>query len=281
MKDLPRIPVFGHRGCRGYFPENTVTSFIEAVKSGVQGIEMDVVISKDGQVVVSHEPWMNEIFCTRPDGIPVDPGSEKKYNLHKMDYAEIVKFDCGVRTNPDFPLQRSVPEHKPLLSEVIEEVESYCSKNNLAPVIYMIEIKSEPGGDGIFQPAPGEFVELVYAVVKKYDLTGRSILQSFDVRILREIKKKDGSVTVSFLVESDETLEENLQRLGFTPEIYGPEFVLVSEELLAKLKSKNIKLIPWTLNNESDIIKMIRHGVNGIITDYPDRVTELLKRIGT
>src|ERR1700757_4808979 len=123
------IEIHGHRGARGYYPENTITSFIEAIKLGVTAIELDVVISKDMQVVVSHEAWMNEAFCSRPDGMEVESNSRAKYNLFKMKYEEIVKFDCGNRGNTEFPLQQPMPEHKPLLSEVIDKVESYTKEN--------------------------------------------------------------------------------------------------------------------------------------------------------
>ena len=84
-----KIDIQGHRGARGLFPENTITSFIEAIKLGVDTLEMDVVISKDSQIVVSHEAWMNDAFCNRPDGKEVEANSKEKYNLYKMTYAEI------------------------------------------------------------------------------------------------------------------------------------------------------------------------------------------------
>ena len=155
------INIHGHRGARGLFPENTVAAFIEAVKMGVDTLELDVVISADNKVVVSHEPWMNELFCTKPDGTPVEKNAGQKYNLHKMTYAEIKSFDCGKRTNPGFPQQKAIPSYKPLLREVIEEVETFTKENKLPPVKYNIEIKSEQKDDGIFNPLPEIFVNLV------------------------------------------------------------------------------------------------------------------------
>ena len=95
MPKTKSIDIQGHRGARGLFPENTVTGFIEAIKLGVNTLEMDVIISKDNQVVVSHEPWMNEAFCTKKDGGEIEKNSKEKYNLYKMTYAEILEFDCG------------------------------------------------------------------------------------------------------------------------------------------------------------------------------------------
>jgi len=278
MQYQKQIDIQGHRGARGLYPENTITSFIEAVNLGVNTLEMDVVISKDLQVVVSHEPWMNEIFCTRPDGKEVEANSKEKYNLYKMTYAEIATYDCGIRGNIEFPLQEAVSERKPLLSEVIEKVEAYISENGLPPVKYNIEIKSEEGGDGIFNPAPKKFVELVYAEVKKQNIIYRINLQSFDVRILQEIKKIDTSISISLLVENEDGFEINMKRLGFVPTTYSPDFNLVTEELVKSVRDKKMKLIPWTVNETKDMKRMIAMGVDGIITDYPDRAIDVVRK---
>jgi len=271
MTGIKAIDIQGHRGARGLFPENTITAFIEAIKLGVNTLEMDVVISSDDQIVVSHEPWMNEIFCTKPNGEPIEKNSPEKYNLFKMTYAEIRTFDCGKKTNPEFPAQKSIAEYKPLLSEVIKKTDEYTKSKNLPAIRFNIEIKSLAGREGVFNPNPAVFVELVYGEVKKQNAIERTILQSFDERILQEIRKKDRNVPISLLVENNESLEQNLDRLGFLPAIYGPEFTLVTKEMVEKLQKLNVKLIPWTINEISDMKKLIALGVDGIITDYPDR----------
>src|ERR1035437_841267 len=177
-----QVDIQGHRGARGYYPENTITAFIEAVKLGVNTLELDVVISKDLQVVVSHEAWMNAIFCTRPDGIEVEKNSKEKYNLYRMPFSEIAKYDCGKRGNAEFPLQEAVPEHKPLLTEVVTKVDAYTKANKLPQVKYTIEIKTEEGEkDGVFNPNPKTFVSLVYNEIKKQNCIAYATLQSFDV----------------------------------------------------------------------------------------------------
>lgn len=274
-----QVDIQGHRGARGYYPENTITAFIEAVKLGVTILELDVVISKDLQVVVSHEAWMNDVFCTRPDGIEVEKNSKEKYNLYKMPFSEIAKYDCGKRGNPEFPLQEAAPECKPLLSEVVTKVDGYTKERKLLPVKFNIEIKTEDGEkDGVFNPDPKTFVNLVYNEIKKQNIIERTNLQSFDVRILQEIKKKDSTIKTALLVENEDGLEINLKRLGFIPNIYSPDFMLVDEELVKNVKEKNMKLIPWTVNEVKDIKKMIALGVNGVITDYPDRAIDLIRK---
>ena len=277
MQDQRKIGVQGHRGARGLFPENTITSFIEAIKLGVDTLEMDVVISKDMQVVVSHEAWMNEIFCIRPDGKGMEANSQEKYNLYKMDYAEIVKYDCGIKGHKEFPLQKKTASYKPLLAEVIKKVEAFVEENKLPAIKYNIEIKSEEGGDNIFNPEPKTFVNLVCAEIEKYKIIERTNLQSFDVRILQEIKKKDATITIALLVENEDGLEINLNRLGFMPNTYSPDFYLVDELLIQSVHAHNMKLIPWTVNEIIDIKRMIALGVDGIISDYPDKVLEVIK----
>ena len=272
-----KIIIQGHRGARGHYPENTITGFIEAVKMGVDAIEMDVVISKDGKVVVSHEPWMNSDFCLKPDGTGIEKDSEKEYNLYKMTYSEIAGFDCGSKGNPRFPEQKKIKEHKPLLSDVIEAVDEYTRKNNLPKILYNIEIKSEEDGDGVFNPDPETFVKLVYDEVRRHNILNRCILQSFDPRIVRELRKNDQEVTIALLVENDLGFEKNIERLGFLPDIYAPEFILIDEALLRKVHEQNMKLITWTVNEVDDMKKLAELGVDGIISDYPDRVVGLIK----
>jgi len=274
-----KIDIQGHRGARGLFPENTITSFIEAIKLGVDTLEMDVVISKDLQVVVSHEAWMNDMFCTRPDGKEVEANSKEKYNLYKMTYAEIAKYDCGIRGNKEFPLQKKLAEHKPLLSEVIRKVEAFTHENKLYSIKYNIEIKSEEGEDNLFNPEPKTFVELVYNEIEKHEIIDRTNLQSFDVGILQEIKKKDVTIQMALLVENEDGLEVNLKRLGFIPNTYSPDFYLVNDALVKQVHERNMKLTSWTVNEITDIKKIIALGVDGIISDYPDRVVETIKNL--
>ena len=229
MSKLQHIEIQGHRGARGLYPENTITAFIEAVKLGVDGIEMDVVISKDHQVVVSHEPWMSALYCTKPNGEAVEKELEETYNLYQMNYAEIAQFDCGIRGNALFPSQQKIAERKPLLSEVIEAVEAYTTTHHLPAIKYSIEIKTEINGDHLFQPAPETFAGLVYEELKKYNILNRTILMSFDVRILQALKHIKAIVPLSYLIENTDSLDVNLERLGFIPEIYGPDFMLIND----------------------------------------------------
>lgn len=272
------LEIHGHRGARGLYPENTLTGFKEAIIIGVTALEMDVVVSADNEIVVSHEAWMNEQICSMPNGEFIKPGEGKKYNLYKMTYAEIEKFDCGKKGHPEFPFQNKIPEHKPLLKTVLQETERFVIENRLSEINYTIEIKSEEAFDTVFNPTPEQFVKLVLDVLKTNKILNRTTLQSFDVRILQVLHKINSGARLALLVENTESLENNLNCLGFKPDVYSPEYILVNKDLADKLKAMNIKLIPWTVNETDDIKKMLSFDVAGIISDYPDRVIEILKK---
>lgn len=120
----------GHRGARGVYPENSIPGFIYALELGVTTIEMDVVVSADRKLVVSHDPWMSSAICLHPDGTPVTKDEEAGLNLYRIDYDEIKRYDCGSRGNERFPLQQKMPVCKPLFSEVIDTIEKIIRQKN-------------------------------------------------------------------------------------------------------------------------------------------------------
>ena len=149
------ISIEGHRGARGHLPENTIASFIKAIELGADTIELDVVISKDKKVVVSHDSWFSYFISTAPNGEKITRESEKKHNLFLMDYAEIKKYDVGIRGNSLFPDQQPQKAYKPLLSEVFIALDRFARSKRLPLVKYNIEIKSGESGDGIYHPGAG------------------------------------------------------------------------------------------------------------------------------
>lgn len=271
------IDVQGHRGCRGLMPENTIPAFLKAIDLGVTTLEMDAVISKDGKVVVSHEPFLSHVICRDPKGREISEEVEKTYNLYEMNYEEISQCDCGSRIHPDYPEQHKFSESKPLLSEVINEVEAYIEKNKLTAVRYNIETKSTPEGDGVYHPEPGEFVDLLMEVIQEGKIAERTTLQSFDVRTLQYAHTQHPDMELALLVGNVKSLKRNLETLGFVPEIYSPYYKLVRKKTVQQAQEKGMRIIPWTVNKPKDIQKMISLGVDGIISDYPDRVVRALQ----
>lgn len=266
----------GHRGTRGLLPENTIPAFLKAVELGVTTVELDVVVSKDGQMVVSHEPFFNHAICLNAEGEAITEENEKEYNIYQYTVQEIKAFDCGTLGNPNFPEQEGQKVSKPTLQEAIQAVENYIQTEGKNSVFYNIETKSTPEGDNVFHPIPQKFSQLLYDELKELNVLDKVFIQSFDVRTLQAFREIDKDVPLVLLVEEENpnSFEENLEVLGFNPIVYSPNFNLVNEELIEKSKTKNIKVIPWTVNEVSDMQKMIGLGVDGLITDYPNRFQE-------
>jgi glycerophosphoryl diester phosphodiesterase len=270
LRPLPDFDFEGHRGARGLLPENTIPSFLKALEFGVTTLEMDVVITKDHQVVLSHEPYLSSEICSKPDGTPISPSEEKSFNIYQMTFAELSRYDCGKRGHARFPQQQPQPAIKPLLRDVIASVENACKEKGLQPVFYNIETKSTPEGDDVFHPRPAEFARLVYEEVKRNGVLDRTFFQSFDERTLESLYAIDRDLYFCLLVENRNGLEHNLNRLSFTPQIYSPHYRLVTPELVADVKQRGIKLIVWTVNTLEEMKRLKAMGVDGIITDYPN-----------
>lgn len=253
-------------------PENTLPAFEKAIELGVTTLELDVVISKDNKVVVSHEPYMNHEICLKPDGSEIPESEENDFNLYKMNYDSIVKFDCGIKNHPRFPNQKKIEVHKPLLSEVISMAEEQADKS----IHYNVEIKSDPSYDGKYSPKIAEFVALVIDVIEESGVLDRTTLQSFDLRGLEEIHKQKPNVNTALLVDENESIEQKLDDLSFKPKIISPYFKLLDAENISDFQSKGFKIIPWTINEISDMEQIMSLEVDGIITDYPDRLINLI-----
>ncbi len=271
-KQQKPLDIQGHRGARGLMPENTIPAFLEAVRMGVTTIEMDVVISADGQVVVSHDPYLSHEFCLTKDGKEISEAEEKSYNLYRMNYEEIKGYDCGSKIHPRFPQQKKMKAYKPLLTEVIDSVEAYVKAHNLTPVRYNIETKISPDGDGVFHPAPDTVVALLMAIVKEKGIWDRTTIQSFDDRTLKILHTGYPKISLALLVEDTVTGPEHLKRLGFTPDIYSPDYHLVTAYFIRWAQKQNMKVIPWTVNTREEMDGLINIGVDGIITDYPNLI---------
>ena len=264
--------LIGHRGCRGLFPENTIASFLEAIKLGVHAIELDIVVSGDNKIVVSHEPFISQTYCLNPDGTELTIDEDKKYNLFQMSYEEIIQFDCGLKTHPRFPYQKNQKAYKPLLKEVIETCEDFVKKNFHESINHIIEIKSNPKHYNTFYPEPETYVALVLGAIAEYDFKDRIILKSFDIEILNEIKKQQPEIKISLLVNREEVISDKLKQLDFKPEILGPYFDLLTKEVVSKYQEEGFKIYTWTLNENNAINRIKSYEVDGVITDYPDRL---------
>lgn len=280
---MPRFDLQGHRGARGIKPENTIPSFLAALDNGVTTIELDVVITKDNQVLVSHEPFMSPTICL--DSAGNEFKEERKFNIYKLTYEEIKLFDCGSKGHPGFPEQEKGLVHKPLLQDVIVAVENYIKNFTKYEVDYNIEIKSTREGDKKNHPPIEEFSDLVFGVVDQYLPWQRVVVQSFDFRVLRYWHTKHPNVRLAMLIENIKSVDANLMELGFKPSIYSPYYKLLKEQQVEYLHSLTVdgaekpktkmRVIPWTINEPDEMQKLKEMGVDGIITDYPNRAAQI------
>lgn len=273
---LPLFDKEGHRGCRGLMPENTIPAMLKAIDLGVTTLEMDVVITKDKKVILSHEPYFGNEITTKPDGSYIQFTDEKSFNIYKMNYEEVIKYDVGMKPHPRFPQQQKMKAVKPLLLDLISAVEAHLIQKKLAKVFYNIETKTMPDGDHIFHPAPAEFVDLLMKLIDEKRIRKRVIIQSFDFRTLQYLHKNYPDVKTAMLVEDTEKkpFEELLTEIGFKATIYSPAHSMVNEELIKRCHDKGMKIIPWTVNDKPTIEWLKKMGVDGIISDYPNLFNE-------
>jgi len=272
--------VEGHRGCRGLMPENTIPAMYTAIDLGVSTLEMDVVITADRQVLVSHDPFFSWEISTTPEGRTFSARDERQYNIFRMTYSEVSKWDVGSRPHPRFPGQQKMAVTKPLLTDLIDSVERYVHDRRLPPVSYNIETKSEAALDGTYNPGPEEFTDLLMGVVKRKGIGNRVIIQSFDPRTLQVVHRKYKGQRTSLLVEGMDkrTLDQQLDGLGFTPNVYSPEYNRVDDAMVKACHERRMSILPWTVNDRKNIDRLLALGVDGIITDFPDLFSNVTSR---
>ncbi|MEQ1883724.1 MAG: glycerophosphodiester phosphodiesterase [Bryobacteraceae bacterium] len=254
------IEVHGHRGARAIFPENTMPAFEYAIQQGVDVLELDMGITKDGVVVVSHDPFVAKPTCSGP---------RERVLIHDLTLNELRQWDCGAIQNPEFATQRIVPSTPmPTLDEVL----SLASKGSFR---FNMETKISPEHPEATVP-PEEFVRRVLAVVRKHHLEARVILQSFDYRTLREIKRLAPEIKRSALYNGP---AKSFVEIGRESEadIVSPEHHLVTPDLVRAAQKAGFSVVPWTANRTQDWDRLIAAGVDAIITDDPAGLIARLK----
>ena len=266
--------IIGHRGSRGLKPENTIPAFLKAIKLGARGLEMDLFVTKDQQVVVTHDATISAELCQTPEGEPLEKSDGKRLRIYGLDLNEIKPFDCGSEPNPEFPEQQNTEAHIPLLSEVVEAV----NRETSTPVGFFMELKSDPATDTIYHPEPAEFVKKVLEVVSGNEIQQQTLLMSFDKRCLKEVKKQAPYIRIGLSLEEAGEIQQHIDELGFVPHAVFPYFELVNESFLGFCKVKGMSVYAWTVNEAEDMEKVLQFDVQGIITDYPDKALELIDR---
>jgi glycerophosphoryl diester phosphodiesterase len=262
----------GHRGCRGLMPENTIPAMLHALDLGVTTLEMDAVITKDNQVILSHEPFFNHEISTKPGGHFIDEKEERNLNFYQMTYGEVKTFDVGLKPHPRFPQQKKLNAVKPLLADVLDSVQHFMKTAKRPYPFFNIETKCSPATDNKYHPEPGQFVELLMKVIREKGMEKQVTIQSFDFRTLQYLHKNYPAISTAMLIEEKDTtpFEDQLKKAGFTANIYSPHFSAVTEDLIKKCHDKKMRIIPWTVNDKQAIERLKKAGVDGIISDFPN-----------
>lgn len=267
----------GHRGTRGLMPENTIPAMIKGIEVGATFVEVDIYITKDKQVMIAHDPYVNTNHTLYEDGREIAKEDAKKYIWHQMNYADVRKFDVGSKPYNGWPQQQKLKTYMPLLGELIDSVEAFTAQRKVTPVVYNIEVKTSPQYDTLgYNAGPEEMIQRVMEVIRSKNIGNRFYIQSFDFRPLQEVHQKYPGVTIGFLTgDANRSLEDNLKKLGFTPDIYSPAYKLVNADMVNACKQHKMKLVPWTVNTKDEMRALIKLGVDGIITDYPNYFSQL------
>jgi glycerophosphoryl diester phosphodiesterase len=261
-QDPPRVLVHGHRGARARRPENTLPGFQYAIEQGVDAIELDVVVTKDNVVVVSHDPEINATICSGPK-----PGIA----IRALTLAELREYDCGAKRNPLFPAQ--VPVHGarvPTLDEVFDLGRGNTVQFNVEAKIFADHPELTPG--------PEAFTQLILDLIRKHGAEQRVIVQSFDPRILRVMKKLDPDIRRAALFETNRDWLETAREFEAT--ICAPEFHLVTPERVTQAHAAGLQVVPWTVNDPFDWTRMAEARVDGIISDDPASLIAWLREKG-
>lgn len=260
MPSLMPFEIQAHRGARAFYPENTLQAFCKAADLGCRVIELDLNVSSDTRVVVSHDPWVAADSC----------GVESKRYLYSMGYDEIAQLDCGM-VSDEFPLQQRIKAVRPELHEVFSTVEKHLrDAGREGEMIYNLEVKSWPELDGKAHPPPDDYVALVIRHIVAWGVEKRVRLQSFDDRILSSARRIMPGIAFGLLVENRAVLDGFPARPGFVPGYVNPRLDIADVSLVSWLHGLGAKVVVWTVNRPQDMLRMKRIGADGIITDHPE-----------
>ncbi|MGD1090485.1 MAG: glycerophosphodiester phosphodiesterase [Bryobacteraceae bacterium] len=259
----PKILVHGHRGARAMRPENTLPAFEYAIAAGVDVLELDMAVTKDNVIVVSHDPYLEPPVCNGP---------QAKATIHELTLEQVRQWDCGKVQNPGFPKQTPVPGTR---MPTLEQVFDLAPRGNFE---FNIETKSFPDHPEL-TPPPDEFARMVLAIVRKHHLEQRVMLQSFDFRTLVAMKKLAPEIRRVALWEGRDRDFVSIAKEA-EASIVSPAFKLVSPEKVRAAHAAGLQVVPWTADTAADWDRLIDAGVDAIITDDPAELIAHLKAKG-
>jgi glycerophosphoryl diester phosphodiesterase len=259
----------GHRGARGHAPENTLPGFERALAIGVTTLELDVGVTRDGVVVIHHDRALNPDIARGPDGQWISvPGPLIK----DLSFEELQRYDVG-RIRPGSEYARRFPAQKPIDGARIPKLSQLLERNRSGAVRFNIETKVSADAPNDTLP-PEPFARALIAEIRKAGVERRSTIQSFDWRTLKVVELEAPEIATAYLTGSQNSDPEKVHAAG--GRIWSPEFGALTRETVASARRLGLKIIPWTVNERGDIARMLELGVDGLISDYPERVRDAL-----
>ena len=287
------IKIYGHRGARGVLPENTLESFKYLFENNIHAYETDILISKDFIPVITHDFKLDPSYTKDINNNWIE---DENIKIIDLSYDQILQFDVGTlnklsKYGRKFINQKSLQNQKiPKLSELLK----LTSDNIVEDLLINLEIKSTPIEKNL-TPEPDEMVKIIIDEVSRSNLEDRIIYSSFDWRVLREIKERDSKIPRAYLTSGARgKIYDKSPWLDFTPlhngvelpelikalggSAWHPNYKDVNKEIVQTSHDKGLPVNVWTVNRESDMLRMIDYGVDGIMTDYPLKLKELCKR---
>jgi glycerophosphoryl diester phosphodiesterase len=262
----------GHRGARGHAPENTLPGFERALAMGVDTLELDVGVTRDGVVVIHHDRRLNPDLARGPDGNWIAaPGP----TIHSLTYGELQRYDVG-RIRPGSEYARQLARQKPLDGTRIPRLADLFELVKASAVRFNIETKLSPEApDETLPPEP--FARALLAEVRKARLERRTTIQSFDFRTLAVVQREAPGIATAYLTSGKKG--EAVPRMVHEAKgaIWSPNFRDLDAQALVVARELRVRVIPWTVNEPADIARILDMKVDGIISDYPDRVQQALR----
>lgn len=269
------VEIHGHRGARGLFPENTLSSFAGALAIGVDRLELDVGMTADDVVVVTHDPCLNPEFTRGLDGAWL---TRRGPRVCDLSYAALSAFDVG-RINPRARYARQFPAQKPEDGARIPSLTQVLAR--FPDARFSIEIKTDPK----LTPPPETIADAVLDVIDKADAAERVLIESFDWRAMRYLRDRRPTLRRALLTVRRAGFGAALWPGGPRPAgsravarliaaegvpVWGPDHRALSEASVDDAHALGLELAPWTVNDPRDIARLIRWGVNAVVTDRPD-----------
>jgi glycerophosphoryl diester phosphodiesterase len=275
----------GHRGARGLWPENTLPGFTGALALGVDAIEMDVALTADAVVILSHDATLDPALTRGPDGSWIEPLGMW---LGDLDYLTLSRFDVG-RMRPGTAQAAAFPQQRALDGVSLPRLDEVVRLN--PQVMLAIELKTFPDRPGL-TVTPEAMADAVLAVLDRAGAAARARIISFDWRGLRYLRRNRPEIGLGYLTDAETVAAARLWWDGPSPEdfggsvaravaaeggtVWGPDCAKLTQAEVAEAVSLGLLVNPWTVNEPDDMARLIGWGVGALTTDYPDRARAVM-----